>query len=124
MPIKMGKSKSSSDIKRHLEFLQFCTQPSLIKAIIKVAPETLIKRICDAALNAQKGEVKLSNREKKCFRNHQSTFRKLIDVNIPIEKKRKALCLVQKGRGSESLLVPTLINCVFASLGSNIYTRK
>jgi len=116
----MGKNQHN--IKSYLKFLRNCNQKKLVGSIIKFAPDDVIKRICDAALNVQQGDVKLSKREKEFFRNQKKTFKKLISTSIPIEKKRKFLTRNQIGGGVP--FVPALLNTVFNSLGSTFLSSR
>ena len=105
-----------------LKFLAKCKESKLVSAILKRAPDTVIKRICDAALNAQLGSVKLSPNDKHCFRHHRKVFTKLVDKSVSIQTKRRILCRVHKGTGG--CLVTKLLSAVFKSLGTSFISRK
>jgi hypothetical protein len=110
------------DRKRQLKFLQQCTSSKVIKAILQSAPDNVIKIICNAALNAQKGSVYLSRKEKFIFKKHRLIFRQLIDERISLQRKRNLL--INAHRDGGILLIPILLKCVHRTFGTVLYSKR
>ncbi len=108
--------------KRQLKFLQQCTSSEVIKAILKSAADDVIKIICNAALNAQKGQVCLSRKEKSIFKKHRGIFRKLIAEGISLKEKRNLLIKAHSHGGL--LLIPILLKCVHKTFGTLLYSKR
>ena len=103
--------------KRTLKFLAICRNPDIQKRIIKSAPDSIIKGICNAAFNIQQNpDIKLSNKEKLLFRRYKLKIGKLTHPRIPIAKKRR---IIQTGGGHFLIaLVPALLTTALSTLGS------
>ena len=103
--------------KRTLKFLSICRNPYIQKRIIKSAPDSIIKGICNAAFNIQQNpDIKLSKKEKSLFRKYKLKIGKLTHPRIPISKKRK---IIQTGGGPFLIaLVPALLSTALSTLGS------
>ncbi len=119
----MDRTRSkSSHRKQQLKFLKQCTSSKVIKTILKSAPDEVIKIICNAALNAQKGQVCLSRNEKSLFKKHRRIFLKLIDDKISLKFKRNLLIKAHdKGR---LLFIPVLLKCVHKSFGNSLFSKQ
>lgn len=103
--------KRNQDLKRYLKFLSICKNPTTTSQVIRSAPEKVIKVICNAALNAQQGEISLTPSQKKQFSKHRNLFSSLISKSIPIVKKRKILS--QKGGAA---VLPILLSAILSAL--------
>lgn len=99
--------------RQHLEHLKLLAKSKTKKKILQKCPDTLIKAVCECAINALKGNVPLSKRQKEKLIPFKKAVRKLGDKSIPLHKKRKLL--IQKGDGFLSFLIPTAIS-VLSSL--------
>ena len=119
--LKMVKSKIS-DTKHQLKFLQCCQSVEVIKAVLKAASDSVIKVICNVALNVQKGEVTISRKDKIIFRKHQAIIRKLFAEKFTIKQKRDALVKAHCRGGI--LLVPALLTCAHKTFGTRLYSQK
>ena len=105
--------------KRYVKLLSVCKDQKLYKALLQSAPDSVIKTICNASLNAYKGEVHLTPSQKKLFGKHKKLFEKLSTRQVSIKAKRKLLN--QKGNGLP--LIPIILSTVLSSLGSLIFDK-
>lgn len=112
-PRKIQRQKA---LKRTVKFLASCLNPKLCQTVIRASPDSVIKCICNAALNASQGKVKIQGKTKKFFAKHRKAFEKLIDPRLSIPKKR--VVLNQKGGFA---IIPLLLSTVLGSLGSSIF---
>lgn len=94
----------------HLKLLGKCKTKG---ALLRKCPNSIIKSVCECALNLLKGNVPLTKRQKNKLSPYKRTLRKLGDKKVPLFKKRRLL--VQKGEGFLSVLIPAAIS-VLSSL--------
>ena len=100
-----------------IKYLSVCRDPAAYRAVLKTAPDSVIKTICDAALNVQRGgQVKLSVQEKKLFGRHRKAIESLVSKTAPIAKKRKVLS--QRGG---AFFIPALIGAALGGLGMTLF---
>ncbi len=114
-------SRKFSPLKNTIKFLSFCQDKRIHKDILSRAPPNVIKRICDAALNAQQGQVTLSKKQKLVLAHHRKTIEKLLEKAIPVERKRRIL--VQRGGGIAALILPIILSTVLEALGSKLFKK-
>ena len=113
----MANSRSKTFHTRHqLYSLQHATSALVIKALLKASSDSVIKSICNIAVNIQKGDVEISRKEKALFRKHRHIIQKLFDEWISIKRKRQIL--VRAHHSGENLLIPILLNCAYKSFGT------
>jgi len=93
LPLEQLKLLQKSKLKRHL--LQKC-------------PNSVIKAVCECALNVLKGNVPISKRQKDKLSSYKRTLRRLGDKKVPLFKKRRIL--IQKGEGFLSLILPAAVS--------------
>ena len=105
--------------KRYIKLIAVCKERKLYKTLLQTAPDPVIKTICNAAINALKGEVHLTPSQKKLFGRHKSLFESLSSRQVSIKTKRKLLN--QKGNGLP--LIPIILSTVLSSLGSLIFDK-
>lgn len=105
--------------KRYLKFLAVCQDPKLVSSAVRAAPDRVIKRICDAALNAANGDIPLTSQQKQLFARNKKLFQSLIDTKVPIVRKRRQLSN-QRGAG----ILPILLSTVLGTLGSLLFKPK
>ena len=113
---KPRKNKATK-LKRTIKFLATCQNPNITKAILRESPDAVVKCICNAVLNAYKGDVQLSANEKKILSKSRQAINKLIDPHRPIKAKRKVLN--QKGGFA---FLPVLLSTVLGTLGSELFS--
>lgn len=115
-----SKKKSQSKIaKRTIKYLSIPHKPSTVRAVVQEAPDSVIRAISNAALNAREGDVHVPPHLKRLFCAHRRHFDYLVDRKYPIQRKRKLL--VQRG-GALPLVVP-LIATVLGSIGGEFISR-
>ena len=61
----MAPRKKNPKLKGIIKYLATCTHPEIISRIIPKSPDNVIKSICDATLNAARGDVSLKPKEKR-----------------------------------------------------------
>jgi len=105
--------------RRIFKLLAVCKDPNIYNVLLKRAPEKVIKLICNAAVNASRGEVHLTPAQKKLFAKHRHLFQQLTTRQVSIESKRKLL----NQRGNGLPLIPILLSAVLSSLGSLIFSK-
>ena len=116
------KTRKFSPVKQTIKFLSFCQDPQLQKGIIGRAPPNVLKAICNAAYNAQRGEVKLTTLQKRILKKHSGVIHKLVDRNVSLDRKRRVL--TQSGGCIIAAVIPILLSSVLSSLGSLLFKRK
>lgn len=103
--------------KRTTKFLAVVPDAKLYSATVKKAPDSVIKSICDAALNVKHGEgVSLSDAEQALFRRHRAAIDKLTSKNVSVASKRKLL--TQRGGFA---FIPALIGSALGFIGSKLF---
>lgn len=111
------KQPVGKERKRIVKYLAVCRDPKAYKAVVQSAPDAVIKSICDAALNVQRGDrVALNNQQKQLFRKHHRQIEQLVTKSVPIGKKRRAL--TQRGG---AFFIPALIGAAISALGSSLF---
>ena len=116
------RRKNSGDLTKHsLKFLSKCKDPVVQKVVLKRASDQLLKQICNAALNAERGEVAFSPTEIKKLRKFRRQISQLTNKNKSLPSKRKLL--IQKGGGFAAVLLPLILSGVLSSLGSAFFRQ-
>ena len=113
-------SRKFSPLKNTIKLLSFCEDPKIQKEILSRAPDNVIKRICDATLNVQRGPVHLTKRQKQVLARNRQLISKLVNKDIPLHTKRRQL--VQTG-GQWAQIVPIILSTVLQALGSTLFQR-
>ena len=114
------KSKSNYKlVKRTIKFISISPDHKIVRAILKKLPASVIRAICNTALNAREADVVLSPHLKQRFSRHHHNFDRLTDVQYPIKTKR-ALCIQQ---GGLLPIIPAILGTVLSSLGSEFISR-
>lgn len=106
--------------KRYVKFLSICNNPKTLSTVLRSAPDPVIKRICDAALNAAEGEIPIDDYKKKLFHRNRKVFSTLIDRQVPIKRKRRYLA---NQKGGALPLIPILLSTVLGTVGSLLFKR-
>lgn len=100
----MGKKSS---IKSYIQLLVDSPDPKLTQALLKIAPDEVVKTICNAAYNLTNGSVPLSKGRKAFFRKYKAPITYLIQPTKSVKQKKRLL--VQRGGG---FFVPLLLSTV------------
>ena len=123
---KKGCSSSArpslSNTKRALKFLAVCPDRRVHKAILTHSSDQLLKRICNAALNAERGDVRFSNPHKRILAEYRRPISILTNPAYPLCRKRKLL--VQKGGGLAAIILPIILSGVLSTLGSTLFGKR
>ncbi len=112
------KPKRDQHLKRYIKFLSINKSEKVNKDLINSAPNSVIKVISNAALNAHKGDIRLTAAQKKLFASNPRFFSVLTARKTSLKKKKQAL--VQKGGFS---ILPTLLGVVLSTLGSALFEK-
>ena len=107
-------------IKRTVKFLSQCHDPKVVSLILRKADNSLVKGICNAALNLSKGEVPLSTKKKRYFAHHRKFIDTLTSPKVGLARKR---AIIQKG-GAFGAIIPILLSTVLGTLGSAIFHKR
>lgn len=116
----LDPSDSIQTTKRYLKFLSVCNNPKAFASVLRTSPDSVIKRICDAALNAAQGEIPIDDRKKKLFKRNRKTFSLLLNPRVAINRKRRYL---SNQKGGAFPLIPILLSTVLTTLGSLLVDR-
>ncbi len=114
----MAPNTKPSHLQRYIELLEVCNNPSVTRAIVKTAPDSVIKTICNAAVNCYRGDIKLSPKHKKTLKRFRKQIDKLCNKSLALKSKRKIL--VQKGG---AIWIPLLIGSVLDTFGTQLLQR-
>ena len=107
--------------KRIVKFLSICSDPKTFRLVVREAPESVIKTVCNAAFNAERGDVRLTNAEKALFRKNRQQIALLTSPRPTIAAKRKLLGRATQSGGAS--FIPALLSAVLGSLGSRVFSR-
>ena len=118
------KSQSQQVLKRTIKYLAVCQKkhPKEIQAILKHSPDNVVKSICNAAVNAYRGNLSLSPKARKEFHSKRKVFELLCNKKIPLNVKRRKL-VNQKG-GAFPALIPILLSTVLSAVGSAFFSKS
>jgi hypothetical protein len=111
-----GRSNGSQVTKRTIKYLAVVRNKSALSEVLRNAPDDVIKKVCNIALNGLKGDVNFTPAQKKLFRRHGGTIEKLASRGASLASKRKLL--VQSGGFA---WIPALIATVAGALGGSLF---
>ena len=117
MAPKVQKKKT----KRTFKYLAQCRNPKVVSQILRKADRDLVKNICNATYNLAKGEVPLTNKQKRYFALHRGKVETLASPNVRLADKTR---LIQKGSGAFAAVIPLVLGTVLSTLGSAIFKKK
>ena len=134
----MGKGHKSLNqhktVKRSVKFQAHAPDPVAVQAVLKSAPDPVIRAIANAALNARERDVQLKPAQKRLFRVYVHTFDVLCDRQLSIANKRRHIlsrCRPASQGTDQQLggalpiaaLVVPLLASVLGSVGSFFISR-
>lgn len=93
-----------------LELLKLISKSKNPKPILRKCSNSVIKTLCECAVNVIRGNVSLTKKKKNRLSSYKQSLRKLSDKSIPLYKKRQLL--VQRGDGFLSILLPAAISVI------------
>ena len=105
----------ANSTKRTIKFLSICKDRKIVKEIIKSSDSTIIKSICNAAVNATTGETVISDSNKRLFHSHLESFQLLTSRSISLRHKSNYII---SNRKKVLTLIPILLACVLNSIGT------
>ena len=108
-------SASKKQVKQTIKFLAVCRNPKITKEILKSSNESVIKGICNACVNAERGDVNFCPAHKRQLAKHRGEIHRLAERGTSIKAKRKLL--VQKGGAA---FLPILLSTVLSTVGPAI----
>jgi hypothetical protein len=112
-----GRSNTS---KRIVKYLSVCRDTKAYNAAVKAAPDGVIKTICNAALNVQRGgNIVLSKAQRALFAQHRGDIAKLVSKQASIKSKRNLI-----GQRGGAFWIPALIGAAISGLGSVLFGNK
>lgn len=91
-----------------VEHLKLLCKAKKKSAFLRKCPNSVIKNVCECALNLLKGTIPVTKRQKNRLTPYKRTLRRLGDKKVPLFKKRRLL--VQKGEGFLSILIPAAVS--------------
>ena len=106
-------------IKRTIKFLSVAQDPEVVRLVIQRAPDAVVRAICNAALNAREGDVRIPPHLKHIFAKYHRHIHRLTDRCCPLSQKRRVL--VQRG-GFLPIVAP-LLATVIGSIGGEFISR-
>lgn len=120
----MTKSTRGSKVnktKRFIKFLTICPDKKTFDQAVKSAPDAVIKAICNAALNATRGDIHFGPKQKQYLAKYRGPIYALADSKSKsLKAKRKVLS--QKG-GAFSFL-PLILSTVLPLIGSALLGKS
>jgi hypothetical protein len=103
--------------KRIVKYLGVCRDTKAYNAAVKAAPDSVIKTICNAALNVQRGgSVTLSKAQRTLFARHRGDIAKLVSKQASLKSKRNLI-----GQRGGAFWIPALIGAALGGLGSSLF---
>lgn len=126
MPARSGSSASSCgrDLRKRFgkvntaALLALCSlNPKQRAALLRSADNSLVKTICECALNTVRGNVDLSQGEKRRLKKHKQLLRKLASTRGGLKSKKKII--VQQGSGLLPMLIAPILGSLLSSWLSN-----
>lgn len=118
MPRGSRRGSSASFGKTNTVALQALQKlnPTQKLALLRTADKTLVRDICECALNVLLGNVKLSRAQKTRLVQHKQTLRQLAKKQGSWKSKKKIL--IQRGNGFLTLLLAPILGTLASSLFS------
>ena len=106
-------------VKRYTKFLSVAPDSEIVRQVLHRAPDAVVRDICNAALNAREGDVRIPPHLKTVFSKYHRHIARLCDHHCPLAEKRRIL--VQRG-GLLPIIAP-LIATVLGSIGGEFISR-
>ena len=115
------KTRKISPVKRTIKCVASCKDKSIHQKVLSRAPDSVIKAICNAALNAQQGDVHLSQRQKRLLSRNRQFVNNLTRKEVTLKRKRKHL--VQQGGSIAGLVLPVILSAVISAIGGKLFSK-
>ena len=89
---KVGNHRKNNINEDYLNFLRHCSKSSTRGEVIRTAPQSVIKTICNAAFNTQYNPIiRLTPAQRKILAKHRRKISFLTDRHKTLQRKRKLL---------------------------------
>ena len=115
----LAKGNQKAIVKRTVKYLGVCRDPTAYRGVIRGASDPVIKTICNAALNVERGGVHLSKAQKKLFSKHRKQIGRLTSPKVGLPTKRRLL----EQRGG-AFFIPALIGAAISGLAGSLFGKK
>ena len=121
--IPASQRKTYLKQKRTLKYISVCHDPRIQRLILKKAPDSVHKGICNAVLNiAQNSDIQLPISIRKSLKRKRKFISNLVSPKVPIKRKR---LLIQQGGGAFlGFLLPAILSTAFSLIGSKFLPGK
>jgi hypothetical protein len=103
-------------VEQTVKYIGVCKEPCAYRSVVRAAPDSVLKTICNAALNVERGGIKLSPAQKTLFRQHRQQIANLTSHRVGLPSKRRIL----EQRGG-AFWIPALIGAAISGLGSALF---
>jgi hypothetical protein len=120
-----GSVPHRTKVKREKDMLRYlvlcANNPTAFQHAIDGAPESTIRRICDAVLNATNGDVrrKLTPADRRLCDKYKRSIAILLAPKKSLKTKRRLLRSAKKQVGG-FVFVPLMLNAALDTLGSSL----
>ena len=104
-------------VKRTVKYLSVCSNPRAYNSVLKGAPDEVIKAICNAALNIEQGDIRLSPAQRQLFAVHRKKISKITSRVGDLKGKRH---IIQSQKGGFPF-IPILIGTALGALGGKLF---
>jgi hypothetical protein len=119
MPITRPPAKREKDV---LRYLALCADnPKAFQHAIDSAPDSTIRRICDAVLNATKGDVrrKLTPADRRLCDKYKRSIAFLLEPKKSLTLKRRLVRSAKKQVGG-FCFIPLMLDAALNTYGSSL----
>ncbi len=103
-----------------IEYIAVCDDTKAVKEVLRAAQPTVLKSICNAAANAAKGDVGIPDITHAYFVKHRKAFSVLMSRTKTLRYKQE---YVLNDKHRVLRLIPPLLHCVMASIGTSFVLR-
>ena len=103
-----------------VKYLSVCQDAVTFIQVLRTAPDSVVKIICNAALNAFKGDVGLSDDTREHLHKYRRLIIALTSKTVSLARKRRLLQSKSKTIGGY-YFVPQLLTAVLNSLGDRLF---
>lgn len=115
--LHMKNRQRAATTKRTVKYLSVCSNPQAYRAVVRAAPDNVIRAIANAAYNVERGDIHLTPAQKTLFAKHRRAIAKLTSRSVSIKDKRK---VVESQKGGFPFL-PLIIGSALAAFGSRLF---
>ena len=112
-----NKHNTAPFANRTVKYLTVCNSPQAYRAVLRGAPDGVIKAIANAAYDVERGPIYLSPQQKALFRTHRRAIATLTSPKASIKSKRR---VIQSQKGGFPFL-PIMIGSALGALGSRLF---